>query len=156
MFLAKDHAEFDTDRKKLAVWADIRHLQWGLAQWREYRKLQQHGRALQRKWLGYFTLKSSILGKIDSHFLNRRAKPPTALGTQNGALVSDPKVGRLHLQLTCPSRDPKIHSATLGKAFQVSKGENQSDESEGAQCAKASQDVSRLSESPLCLLTGNT
>src|ERR1700733_9742399 len=55
MFLAKDHVAFDTDRRRLAVWADIRHLHWGLAQRREYRRLQQHGRTLQRKWLGYFT-----------------------------------------------------------------------------------------------------
>ena len=44
MFLAKDHAAFDTARRKLAVWADIRHLQWGFAQRREYRRLQQHAR----------------------------------------------------------------------------------------------------------------
>ena len=30
MFLAKDHAAFDTDRRRLAARADIRHLQWGL------------------------------------------------------------------------------------------------------------------------------
>jgi hypothetical protein len=30
MFLAKDHAAFDTDRRRLAVWADIRHLQRGI------------------------------------------------------------------------------------------------------------------------------
>ena len=32
MFLPKDHAAFEIDRKRLAVWTDIRHLQWGFAQ----------------------------------------------------------------------------------------------------------------------------
>jgi hypothetical protein len=31
MFLAKDHAAFDMDRKRSAVWTDIRHLQCGFA-----------------------------------------------------------------------------------------------------------------------------
>ena len=54
MFLPKDHAAFEIDRKRLAVWADIRHLQWGFAQRREYGELRQHGRTLQRKWLALF------------------------------------------------------------------------------------------------------
>src|SRR5580704_697849 len=54
MFLPKDHAAFEIDRKRLAVWTDIRHLQWGFAQRREYGELRQHGRTLQRKWLGLF------------------------------------------------------------------------------------------------------
>ena len=56
MFLPKDHAAFEIDRKRLAVWTDIRHLQWGFAQRRECRELRQHGRTLQRKWLALFYL----------------------------------------------------------------------------------------------------
>src|SRR5580698_5444111 len=56
MFLPKDHAAFEIDRKRLAVWTDIRHLQWGFAQRREYGELRQHGRTLQRKWLALFYL----------------------------------------------------------------------------------------------------
>jgi hypothetical protein len=44
MFLAKDHAAFDTDRRRLAVWADIRHLQGDLLKSGNKGKLQQHGR----------------------------------------------------------------------------------------------------------------
>src|SRR5579864_7245853 len=54
MFLANDHAAFEIDRRRLAVWADIRHLQWGFAQRREYRKLQQHGRNPAEEVVGLF------------------------------------------------------------------------------------------------------
>lgn len=44
MFLAKDHAAFDADRTKLAVWADIgQNLLWGFVQGRDDKKLRQHG-----------------------------------------------------------------------------------------------------------------
>ena len=54
MFLATDHVAFDIDRKRLAVWADIRHLHCGFAQRRECRKLRQHGNPAE-KWLKHFT-----------------------------------------------------------------------------------------------------
>jgi len=63
MFLLQDHAAFDMDRNKLAAWADIGHLQWGFAQWRECRELRQHGRTLQRKWLGLFYPEVRQMGK---------------------------------------------------------------------------------------------
>jgi hypothetical protein len=57
MFLAKDHTAFDMDRRRFAVWADIRHLQWGIAQRREYRKLQQHGRTPAEEVVGIFYIR---------------------------------------------------------------------------------------------------
>jgi len=39
----------------LAVWTDIRHLQWGFAQRREYREMRRHGNPAE-KWLKYLTL----------------------------------------------------------------------------------------------------
>jgi hypothetical protein len=64
MFLVKDEAAFDSDLVKLAGWADIgRNLLCGFAQWREYRKLRQHGENPAEKWLAYSTLKSEKLGK---------------------------------------------------------------------------------------------
>ena len=54
MFLATDHVAFDIDRKRLAVWADIRHLQWGFAQRRECGEMRQHGNPAE-KWLQHLT-----------------------------------------------------------------------------------------------------
>src|SRR5580700_5473281 len=63
-FLAKDHATLDNDLVKLADWADIvRILLCGFTQRREYRKLQQHGGALQRKWLAYSNPELRKFGK---------------------------------------------------------------------------------------------
>src|SRR5215469_13651058 len=42
MFLAMDQAAFDMDRKRLVVWAHIRHLQFGFTQRREYGKVREH------------------------------------------------------------------------------------------------------------------
>jgi hypothetical protein len=64
MFLASDHAAFDSVLEKLAGWAGIgQNLLCGFAQRREYRKLRQHGENPAEKWLAYSTLKSEILGK---------------------------------------------------------------------------------------------
>jgi hypothetical protein len=54
MFLAKDHAAFATDRRRLAIRVDIRHLQCGYAQKREYRSLEQHGRNPAEEVVGPF------------------------------------------------------------------------------------------------------
>ena len=64
MCLPKDHVAFEIDRKRLAVWADIRHLQWGFAQGRDCRKLRQHGRTLQRKWLPIFYIGLRALAQV--------------------------------------------------------------------------------------------
>lgn len=65
MFLAKDQAAFDTDRKRLAAWADIRHLQWGFAQRREYRKPRQHGRNPAEEVVDVFYSEVKRPGGID-------------------------------------------------------------------------------------------
>src|SRR5581483_11078171 len=44
IFLAKDHAAFDTDRRRLAILEDIINLHCKFAQKWEYRKLQQNAR----------------------------------------------------------------------------------------------------------------
>jgi hypothetical protein len=54
MFLPKDHAALEIDRKRLAVWTDIRHLQWGFAQRRECGEMRQHGNPAE-KWLKHLT-----------------------------------------------------------------------------------------------------
>jgi hypothetical protein len=82
MFLPKDHAAFDIDRKRLAVWADIRHLQWGFAQRRDYRELRQHEEPAE-KWLTYST---SELARVPTNLLRLPRLPLSIVErvTRNG------------------------------------------------------------------------
>jgi Zn ribbon nucleic-acid-binding protein len=63
MFLANDHAAFDSDLEKLAGWADIgQNLLCGFAQRREYRKLRQHGEPC-REVVGVFYPELGNIGR---------------------------------------------------------------------------------------------
>ncbi len=77
MFLAKDHAAFDTDRTRLAAWADISHLQWGFAQGREYRNLQQHGRNPAEEVVGLFYMRLRLRACRESGIVPNRSGQDT-------------------------------------------------------------------------------
>jgi Zincin-like metallopeptidase len=125
MFLAKDHAAFDTDRRRLAVWADIRHLQGDLLKSGNKGKLQQHGRnpAAEVVDLLYSEVKQ-VGGTWRSHFPGtlQQVVPPHWGET---GYVSEELVAELGSAFLCadlelhqePREDNAMHTLRIGWEF---------------------------------------